>query len=129
MTQHKFSDINTLMGVTSNKDILHDEGALINTLVNIMMIPKRTRKFRREFGSSAYDYLHRPVSTMIAMQLRESLLADFQQFQPLAKMTHTDIDLRVNRNMDGYDLRISYTSSLTNSRNIGVFNLIAYEPI
>lgn len=124
----KLIDINTLFGVTNEHDLVRDEGAIINSYVNIISISKRSRKFRPNYGSSAYSFLGQPISVGTAMQLQSAIASDLQRFQPYATVGPSDVQVTINSNYTGYDLIVSYTSRLTSVKNTINFQLQAFLP-
>ena len=125
MADARYIDINTMLGVSNNNDIVRDEGAIINSIINIILIPKRTRKWRPAFGSSLHDFLGRPATTSTALQIRASLLVDLNKYIPYAKIGVNDVRVISNATGTGYELIITYTSKLTNSQSSATFSVPA----
>lgn len=117
MSEGKLVDVNTMYGVTSLSELTRDEGAIINQIINTILIPKRTSKFRPQRGSSLHDYLGAPLSPVTAVAIRDSLHKDLVRAVRHAQIRVTDIQVNLSDRIIGYYLRIAYTSLLNGSSN------------
>lgn len=117
MSEGKLVDVNTMYSVTSLSELTRDEGSIINQIINVVIVPKRTRKFRPNFGSSLSDFLGKPVTPVTARAIRDALYKDLQRYVPHATINVNDIQVNLSQNIIGYSLRIAYTSRLSGARN------------
>lgn len=110
-------DINTMYGINSSSELVRDEGVIVNQIVNVVLIPKRTSKFRPRRGSSLKTFLGKPLSPITARAIRDILHKELTEQVPLAKINIGDIQVNLNNTFRGYSLRITYSSRLSNSVN------------
>lgn len=121
----RYQDLNTYYGVLSEVDVLQDEAAIVNSILNVTMIPKRSRKWRSSFGSSTYAFLGRGVSPLVASELEAALLMDYQKWVLTAIIKASDISVVPMSNNAGYNLYVSYQSRLTGVQGKVAFALAA----
>jgi len=109
-TVSSYADINTYVGVNNKPVVLTGDDAVINGIINILLVPRRTRKFRANFGSWVSWFLHQPVHPANAVRLRNQLQAELNTWMPLTQFQLADIRVTPYRNGTGYHLSISFPS-------------------
>lgn len=111
-TKPQYADVNSYVGVNIKPVVLFDDDAVINSIVNVLLCPRRTRKFRPGYGSSLSYYLHRPVTSSNAVAIRDVLVMEINRWVPFVSLRTTDIKVTPLKGGYGYNLSISFTSIL-----------------
>lgn len=111
-----YSDLNTLIGETDSRDVLSGNAAIVNGMANVLLISKRSRKFMAPYGSSAHEFLHKPVSVQNASLLQTILYQALRKWcSTISTVNIADIVVQVMANRAGYLLYIYYKSALDGS--------------
>ena len=77
-----YSDVNINLGTTSNYELVYNEQAVMNSLLNILRTHKGTRPFRRGFGGSLEEMLWDPLDDITAKRIRLHLQQNVLALEP-----------------------------------------------
>lgn len=118
-----FSDFNTLVGLNSKQAIVVNDDAVANVVLNIVLIQKRSRKFRTTYGAASHFFLQKQVTAENAEQYRMTLYQDLTKWAgQVAKFDMAGIQVRPLPNYDGYGVVIVYKSNLS-----GYYNQVSIQ--
>jgi hypothetical protein len=113
MTTLAYADINTLVQVAPGTDILTGDLAVQNMVVNVLICQKRSRGFRKLYGSETQLFLQRPATPENAALLRNALFKDLQTWcSTIATFSLANIVINVV-NSTQYLVYIGYQSIQT----------------
>lgn len=113
MSTLSYSDINTMVQVAPGTDIVTGDLAVQNMVVNVLICQKRSRGFRKTYGSETAFFLQRPATPENAAMLRISLFQDLQMWcSTIATFSLADIVVNVIDSTK-YLVYIGYQSKLT----------------
>lgn len=113
MSTLSYSDINTFVQVAPGTDILTGDLAVQNMVVNVLVCQKRSRGFRKTYGSETQFFLQRPATPENAALLRNSLFKDLTTWcSAIANFSLGNIVINVVDSTK-YLVYIGYESKLT----------------
>jgi phage baseplate assembly protein W len=125
MANFQYADINSYVGVNPRPVILTDDDAVVNAIINTLLCPRRTRKFRPTYSSTISNILHRPVTNSNAIALRDLIVLELNTWVPLISLRTTDIQVVPFKSRYGYNLNISFDSIVGAGRRNTNFDLTA----
>ncbi len=118
-----FSDFNTLVGLNNKQAIVINDDAVANVVLNIVLIQKRSRKFRIGYGASSHFFLQKQVTAENAEKYRMTLYQDLTKWAgSVAKFDMAGIQVKPLQNYDGYGVVILYKSNLS-----GYYNQVSVQ--
>lgn len=122
-TTNLFSDINSLVGLNGKGVTVHNDDAVANAVLNIVLVQRRSRKFRTNYGSYSHYFLQLPVNVDNAEKYRVSLYTDLKAWAgQIASFDLSGINVFPLKNNDGYGVVILYKSTLS-----GYYNQVSVQ--
>lgn len=118
MATELLQDFNTLVTLDGKPAVIADDDAVQNAVLNIVLIQRRSRKFRTTWGSQTHWYLQLPVDDRNARQYRASLYNDLKKWAgQIASFSLDGILVTPYGRGDGYMVAVAYQSNLTGYRS------------
>ena len=112
ITQQKFySDIDlhfNIHPINNDISVLYDEKSIKQNIYNILMANRGDAKFHPEKCVGIRDMLFEPINILTESELRTKIDFILNMWMPRIKVQRIDIEM--NRNYDGYNIDITYTT-------------------
>lgn len=116
-TNFVYSDINTYVGVNGKSEVVFQENAIINSILNLILCVPRSRKFRSKYGSKIHYYLQEPATQSNADNIKSVLTQEIEVWQPYADVDTVETTVTPVEGGLGYNLNIVYRSKLSGFRS------------
>ncbi len=117
-----YSDVNIALGGRSNYELVLNENAVQQSIINIITTRKGSRPFRRDFGSNLMDLVFDPLDEVTARRMRNQLLNEIAAQEP--RVVIEDVEVVPDYDNDQYYVNISgWMPQLENARIDFNFNM------
>jgi len=117
-----YSDVNISLGTRSNYELVLNEQAVQQSIINIITTRKGSRPFRRDFGSNLLDLVFDPLDDVTARRMRNQLMNEIAAQEP--RVVIEAVEVIPDYDNDMYYLNISgWMPQLENARVDFNFNL------
>ena len=117
-----YSDVNIALGGRSNYELVLNENAVQQSIINIITTRKGSRPFRRDFGSNLMDLVFDPLDEVTARRMRNQLLNEIAAQEP--RVVIEDVGVVPDYDNDQYYVNISgWMPQLENARIDFNFNM------
>lgn len=92
-----------------------EQAVLYASFFNLMNCPvgARGRIFQPEYGSSIMWFIHQPIGTATAQQMRMSIMQTFGRWEPRIALDYGATQIQVDHTLPGYRVRLSGQFKLT----------------
>lgn len=101
-----FIDVNMNFGQNSYPELLYDEDAIRNSLLNILTTPIGSRAFVPEYGSRLYKFLQEPIDPVTSVQIEELLIQAIIKWEPRVQVIRSKT--KVTPSSNGFDILLTY---------------------
>lgn len=100
-----YSDLNAFLGVANNYELVFNEGAIQNSILNILRTQKGTRPFKRSFGTSLLSLLWEPLNNLTANRIKTEIFEQIRQEE--VRIVLEEVEVLVDPELSGYYVRVA----------------------
>lgn len=114
VTNAKYIDINTNVGLTIKPDLLTELAAVKNSIFNILMTPLGTRYRLPEFGSALLWIIGEPKDLTTENQIRNAVVRAIQRWETRVTVDINSVQIK-SIGVTGYGIEIPFMLNGTNA--------------
>lgn len=86
-----FSDVNLDVNSESHLELVFNEDAVNKSIVTILGTRKKTRVFRRNFGSYLLDILFDPMDPITVERIQREIITAIEEWEPRIVLKKTEV--------------------------------------
>jgi phage baseplate assembly protein W len=117
-----FSDVNPDVNVESHLELVYNEDSINKSIVTILSTRKKSRVFRRNFGSYLQDVLFDPMDQITVDRIKQEIVTAIREWEP--RVTITTATVLPDYENQRYYVALEYTiPALGNKSAMFNFNL------
>jgi phage baseplate assembly protein W len=118
----KFSDVNPFVSEENPNELNYDEEAIKASIMLILSTSRKSRIFRRNFGSNLDDLLFDPMDDVTVQRLKTYITSSITEWETRIRLTSSVV--RPDYAEQQYFVQLEYTiPALQNKNSTLVFNL------
>lgn len=114
LTNSKYVDINTNIGLTMKPDLLTDLQAIKNSIFNILMTPLGTRYRLPEFGCGLLWIINEPKDESTEFKIRNAITHALTRWETRITVDQNAINV-ISTGMTSYSIEIPFVLNGTNA--------------
>jgi len=86
-----FSDVNLDVNSESHLELVFNEDSINKSVVTILGTRKKTRVFRRNFGSYLLDILFDPMDPITTERIKREIITAIEEWEPRIVLKNTEV--------------------------------------